>query len=149
MNYIIGPNGSFVPEDELYHWKYIKREKQPNGKWRYFYKDDKYETISNKYYDALKKEGRSRAIVSRYGSETVKSNYEQAAKQYKRSTVLRPQYEKAKKRYERSAGHKIADFLNKTSDEAHKAKLWVKKLFEGKNKTSSKKNVKNKIVFYR
>lgn len=23
--------------DELYHWKYIKREKRPNGKWRYYY----------------------------------------------------------------------------------------------------------------
>lgn len=26
--------------DELYHWKYIKREKKPNGKWRYYYDKD-------------------------------------------------------------------------------------------------------------
>ena len=26
-----------VGEDEIFHWKYIKREKLPNGKWRYYY----------------------------------------------------------------------------------------------------------------
>jgi hypothetical protein len=25
-----------IPDDELYHWKYIKR-KRVNGKWRYYY----------------------------------------------------------------------------------------------------------------
>lgn len=28
-------------DDELYHWKYIKREKRPNGKWRYIYERQK------------------------------------------------------------------------------------------------------------
>ena len=26
-----------LDEGELMHWKYIKREKLPNGKWRYYY----------------------------------------------------------------------------------------------------------------
>ena len=42
-NYIIFPNGNTVREDELYHWKYIKREKI-NGKWVYTYDDDPADT---------------------------------------------------------------------------------------------------------
>lgn len=26
-----------LDEDEIFHWKYIKRNKLPNGKWRYYY----------------------------------------------------------------------------------------------------------------
>ena len=33
-------NGSGIEEDELTHWKYIKRYKK-NGKWHYVYGDDK------------------------------------------------------------------------------------------------------------
>ena len=33
-------NGSGIEEDELIHWKYIKRYKK-NGKWHYVYGDDK------------------------------------------------------------------------------------------------------------
>lgn len=25
-------------DDELYHWKYVRKEKLPNGKWKYYYK---------------------------------------------------------------------------------------------------------------
>lgn len=32
-----------LDEDEVMHWKYIKKEKRPNGKWRYFYKVNKLE----------------------------------------------------------------------------------------------------------
>ena len=39
-NYVILPNGNTIREDELYHWKYIKREKQANGKWKYYYDTD-------------------------------------------------------------------------------------------------------------
>ena len=40
-SYMLIKNGGFVTvsDDELYHYKYIKREKV-NGKWRYYYKDD-------------------------------------------------------------------------------------------------------------
>lgn len=26
-----------LDEDEIMHWKYIKKERRPNGKWRYYY----------------------------------------------------------------------------------------------------------------
>ena len=29
-------------ENEIKHWKYIRREKKPNGKYRYYYEKDKY-----------------------------------------------------------------------------------------------------------
>lgn len=28
-------------DDELYHWKYVRKEKLPNGKWKYYYKNDR------------------------------------------------------------------------------------------------------------
>ena len=40
-NYFFTSDGKLrsVSDDELYHWKYVKREKV-NGKWKYYYKDD-------------------------------------------------------------------------------------------------------------
>lgn len=50
----------YIPENELQHWKYIKREKV-NGKWRYYYDDT-----------ALKKaEAKNRIAVSEYGQATA------------------------------------------------------------------------------
>jgi hypothetical protein len=42
-----------MSEDELMHWKYIKREKK-NGRWVYYYKDDNYDKAKQKY-DLMKK----------------------------------------------------------------------------------------------
>ena len=39
---------------------------------------------------------------------------------------LKPSYEKAKAQYEKSAGHKVADFLNKASDKIENAKRWLR-----------------------
>lgn len=39
-----------LDESELMHWKYIKREKLPNGKWRYYYD----ESELKKYEDNVK-----------------------------------------------------------------------------------------------
>ena len=38
-NYYLGPDGNVYSEEELCHWKYIKREKV-NGKWKYYYDKD-------------------------------------------------------------------------------------------------------------
>ena len=36
--YIISPDGKlYHADDYLQHWKYIKREKLPNGKYKYYY----------------------------------------------------------------------------------------------------------------
>lgn len=37
-------------EGELMHWKYIKREKLPNGKWRYYYDKDALKNDSKKLF---------------------------------------------------------------------------------------------------
>ncbi len=41
-----------IPDDELYHWKYIKKVKTKSGKWRYYYDqqlDSRYK-YNNKYH---------------------------------------------------------------------------------------------------
>ena len=40
--------------NELYHWKYIKREKK-NGRWVYYYKDDQYEKLKSDHTKAVNK----------------------------------------------------------------------------------------------
>ena len=47
-------------KNELTHWKYIKREKRPNGKWRYYYdkkalKDDIKDKLGYDEREALEK----------------------------------------------------------------------------------------------
>jgi hypothetical protein len=57
-------------------------------------------------------------------------------------------YSKAEKTYKQSAGHKVADFLNKTSDAANEAKKWVGDLFSGsssKRKTTKSNSSENVI----
>lgn len=39
-NYILLHNGDFANSDELYHWKYIKKVRGYNGKWKYYYDID-------------------------------------------------------------------------------------------------------------
>ena len=49
-----------LADDELMHWKYIKKEKKPNGKWKYYYDEVKnfvkgtnnmYDNINSRTYD--------------------------------------------------------------------------------------------------
>jgi hypothetical protein len=49
-DYILLPNGDTVRGDELYHWKYIKREKV-NGKWRYTYEEPNSVIDSNRLFN--------------------------------------------------------------------------------------------------
>lgn len=66
--------------DELYHWKYIKREKK-NGKWRYYYdknsassdiktKRDKYDSVSKKYI-GLSPEGEETILTENIITENI------------------------------------------------------------------------------
>lgn len=41
MKYYIGKDGLHQTDSSLQHWKYIRREKLPNGKWRYIYDKEK------------------------------------------------------------------------------------------------------------
>lgn len=53
-------------EDEICHWKYVKREKLPNGKWRYYYDVDQLK-------DDL-------GVDERRRYKKVKSEYERSSK---------------------------------------------------------------------
>lgn len=40
MKYYIGKDGLHQTDSSLQHWKYIRREKKSNGKYKYYYKND-------------------------------------------------------------------------------------------------------------
>lgn len=158
-----------VSDDELYHWKYIKREKV-NGKYRYYYKDTDVDD-AKKVYDTAKTQSDSdtkaaNAITNRVNTrianlnEAFKKKYPNIVDQDKNWTEFFDQskplieaknkaqgraaeskkvadeaelnYKAAKRKYKESAGHKVADFLNKSSDAIDKAKTWVSGLFSKK-----------------
>lgn len=48
-----------LDEGELMHWKYIKREKLPNGKWRYFYDKDELKKDTKNFLDGVKNKAKS------------------------------------------------------------------------------------------
>lgn len=155
-DYILLPNGDTVREDELYHWKYIRREKLPSGKYRYYYRDTDYEEIQNKYLDTSERQREASnrfkkyaSFVDFYTTQLDKANNgdkaatdanknlqgwkemrDEAGKEsnaaYWELKRLKPQYEAARKQYARSAGHKVADLLNKSSTAMHRAKNWLK-----------------------
>lgn len=152
-NYILTREGNFitVSDDELYHYKYVKREKV-NGKWRYYYKDtkvDKAAANAAKATDAYENavEVRTRhwdnmmSKLHKVDDETFDRDQESwhrsARKAIDAETNKRQadrEYEQAKKKYDESAGHKVADLLNKSQDKIDNAKKWVNNLLTKKKK---------------
>lgn len=148
------PNNYLLTSDgELYHWKYIKREKV-NGKWRYYYTDTEYEK-AKKRAEIAKQQSDSayrmyRAALDAH-TKATKNYFEnknrQTANEYirthdakerarkydveklERSSSATVRYRKAKASYDKSAGHKVADLLNKSSDAIDKAKKWLSDRF--------------------
>lgn len=49
-----------LDEGELMHWKYIKREKMPNGKWRYYYDKDELKKNAKVTVDKIKTDWKSK-----------------------------------------------------------------------------------------
>ena len=129
--YFISPDGKLYHSngDYLQHWKYIKREKV-NGKWRYYYHDDKYEAAKAKYENTKEKSSAKRQesdAIDKYATESggVSDPYKSAAKKRaskkaeraeEKTAEAQEKYEAAKEKYEKSVGFKIADNLNKLSD---------------------------------
>ena len=59
------------PEDELKHWKYIKKERV-NGKWRYYYDDE----LANKYADGVVEQNANETVAyNKDGKLDLKSKY--------------------------------------------------------------------------
>ena len=170
-NYLLTREGNFitVSDDELYHWKYIKREKV-NGKWRYYYHDDDVGEAKEAYEKAKATSDSAAkardALIARTNRRLRQLNDEHSAK-YKtaeeqdahwpeffdnskplieavnrakgRATESQKvtddaelNYKAAKRKYDESAGHKVADLLNKSSDAVDKAKSWVSNLLKKK-----------------
>lgn len=126
--------------DEIAHFKYIKREKLPNGKYRYYYQDDAYEKAKKKLEDAQSEEALARQNVESSSTQMQKilaeSQYIEASM---RAATAKDAFKKAEARYNLSAGYQVSSLLNAASDVIDKAKSWVSGLFGAKKKTTSKK----------
>ena len=106
-NYIIADNELYhhnnichvdLDEDELIHWKYIKKIKLPNGKWRYYYNQSELDKYKQAAYDSVnaRKDAKSHlnfvsAVdrsyereMSEVRADVVKSNYTLSRAQYDR-----------------------------------------------------------------
>lgn len=149
-----------LPADELYHWKYIKREKV-DGKWRYTYKDDNVDKTRDNWKAkqrksylnrqtanairerAINRKLKKQASYAERGIEWVDyvSGWDRlanladtlATRDEKITQKAKWKYEKAKAKYEKSFGHTVADLLNKRST-INKGKRFVDRLFSGKTK---------------
>ena len=76
-----GDNIAYVDldEDELFHWKYIKREKLSNGKYRYYYDQSELDAARGEYETAQKNAWRAGAEWGN-AKETTKKAYENKKK---------------------------------------------------------------------
>lgn len=76
--------------DGLRHWKYIKKERGSNGKFRYYYKNDKLDELETKNNDALGKAMRDSSPYS-----NTETRYKDG-KPYQTIHTHDPNYSKAK-----------------------------------------------------
>lgn len=139
--------------DGIKHFKYIKREKV-NGRWRYYYKNDKLDQLGREKNDAmdmLREENKLRG----YGNNTY-SNSNDKSKSYNhisnngfaKSMAYAKEEYKDRKRKDRY--NKYIKALNVTSDAVYKGKQKVSKAIDNIKKKIKKKasdiNKKYKIV---
>ncbi len=68
--------------DELRHWKYIKREKGKNGKWRYIYNDSEL-----KKYDKGTVETKEKNTATEQSKDTVK--YQKSNKLFDKESYVK------------------------------------------------------------
>lgn len=141
--HIITKDGKWVTvsDDELYHWKYIKREKV-NGKWRYYYheddktlKDKLSETADNlkdyaivqKTRDVLGYDEKAYAEYAKTNADTgLVSSYVVNGK--KTTVNWGEEYTKAQEKFLKTPLGKVEQL----ADVVDKAKDWVSGLFTKK-----------------
>lgn len=88
--------------DGIRHWKYIKKVKGSNGKWRYYYKDDKLEDLKNKANQAETKRlayDLKTSLQDKSYAENAKKNVYYGEK--KEGNRLKKEAEKAYNKYKR------------------------------------------------
>lgn len=69
-----------LDEGELCHWKYIKREKLPNGKWRYYYDYGQYAEADMKKAEADVNRDKQSYQDAVEDSKTARKNFSNALK---------------------------------------------------------------------
>lgn len=142
-------------DGELYHYKYIKREKV-NGKWRYYYKDteldQKMAEQDKKYKDAVARANTAKITAEKYKQTALnkvmrgkdvsglmqrikqQEDREQAAGiEAQKAVFTKREYQDE---YQNAAGQKVVDFVNNMPDEIMSAMNWLKGTFTKKNKKS-------------
>jgi hypothetical protein len=101
--------------DGIQHWKYIKREKMPNGKWRYYYKNDELDKLENAKLDALNRAMRENTKYSEVG--TKYENGKTIHFQVEKSNYSKDKADRAWARYKKISNKflakKIADIPRK------------------------------------
>lgn len=88
--------------DGIRHWKYIKREKLSNGKYRYYYKDDKLDELRRQESSAEKQYLLKHLKTSIKDSDFVKDYAESQKRGLYTNTDSRELY-KLEKKYETTA----------------------------------------------
>lgn len=142
-----------LSDDELMHWKYIKRVKGKNGKWRYYYDNT---NTGKGYYD--NKIAKQKEIVKNATAQdtlrrgemhrlmkngtTIEDfnhaaamrnhaleNKQKAEKELRRLNTNYDDYKKGtdykKDKAIEFGATKLVTFLNKSSNKIHKAKKWL------------------------
>ena len=76
--------------DGIRHWKYVKREKLSNGKYRYYYKDDELDKTYSDWENTIV--DRSKAYSDKWNKELAydraKSNRESAESNFRKNTTV-------------------------------------------------------------
>ena len=140
-----------VSDDELYHWKYIKREKV-NGKWRYYYHEDdkklkdKIKSGVDKLQDyAVVQNIRDKLGYDEKAYAEYAKNFADAGKTTnyvingtKHTVDWGQEYIEAQKKFLKTPLGKI----HQAASTIDKAKSWVSNLFSKKTSKKSKKKKK-------
>lgn len=152
---------NYVHSDELYHWKYVHKEKV-NGKWRYYYEIDKHkEDIKASVKDAMGYDEKARLAVTKEGHDEYAQKKLDAEKKfddaYNASKNGQPSdyntllidknrmrdsfneyknadgiYQQRKKSYETALAEYQKTPLSKIEKAAEKGKAFLRKLFKFK-----------------
>jgi hypothetical protein len=115
------------PSDELYHWKYIKREKK-NGKWVYYYDNPEENKVNSRYNVAEKRQLRAGSNLgfSMYQKNELENKYRNIAgpmtpEDHQKNNIINARMVKEQKEY---------DDADRELDKAHKARanMYIKTL---------------------
>lgn len=114
------------------HWKYIKKIKKPNGKWKYIYKDTKTESWENLIKEEKKDNERHKEITSksfenrRYGINKSMSVHEKNLVYMEAQRRNSANNDKVRKAIAKS----VVKTLNNLNNSIDKGKQWFKKIFK-------------------